>query len=131
MCVVRLVNLGLLCALVPGLGMPENVRNGTEMASMVLQMFVVVAMGLAMLATLVGRLVRWLRSGPSKVGTEDKKEEDEKEDSEKKVDGVLEDEKIAATSAVTETETEKTDVETKSAEPLRPTPKAVSSSRLV
>lgn len=59
--VLRLVNLGLLCATVSSLNMSDNVRQGMETASIVLQLLVVVSMALVMLGGLITKAVCWFR----------------------------------------------------------------------
>ncbi len=58
--VLRLANLGLLCASVSGVVLPESTRSGMETASIVLQLLVVISMGLVMIGNLLVKLIRWL-----------------------------------------------------------------------
>ncbi|KAI9021908.1 hypothetical protein DFJ74DRAFT_103624 [Hyaloraphidium curvatum] len=60
--VLRLANLGLLCASVAGLGVSEQAKTATETASIVLQLCVAVGMGLVMLWSLLAKIMRWLWS---------------------------------------------------------------------
>jgi hypothetical protein len=73
--VLRLANLGLLCASVSGVPLPEATRSGMETASIVLQLLVVISMGLVMMGNLLVMLIRWLwapASGPVDPAIQDK-----------------------------------------------------------